>query len=262
MPGQYNQIQLDIEENGIATVTINRPKKLNALNDEVLNELGDLFTDLQDHEEVDGILITGAGDKAFVAGADIKELKDLNSFRGTVVSEHGQQVFKTIEETTKPVIAVVNGFALGGGLELALACHLRVADKNASFGLPEVGLGLIPGYGGTQRLTHLIGKGRAMEMVLTGNYIKADVALTYGLINRLSAEGDSMNEARNLMESILANAPLALSKAIQSVQKAEGDHDKGFRFEAESFGELCDTSDFKEGTNAFLEKRDPQFTGN
>jgi len=262
MSNQFQHLLLDVDDSGIATVTVNRPDKMNALNSEVLNELDELFKDLQTRDNVAGILVTGAGDKAFVAGADIKELTDLNSFRGTVVSEHGQQVFKRIETTSKPVIAVINGYALGGGLELAMACHLRVADKNARFGLPEVGLGLIPGYGGTQRLAHIVGKARALEIILTGNFIKADVALTFGLINRLSAEGDSMNEARNLIDQILQNGPLAIQSAIESVNASMGDHEAGYRFEAEAFGALCDTSDFKEGTEAFLEKREAKFTGN
>ena len=262
MDKHYEHLLFETDDKGIATVTINRPDKLNALNSDVLNELEDLFNDIHERDDIIGVLVTGAGDKAFVAGADIKELTDLNSLRGTVTSERGQEVFQIIEDTPKPVIAVVNGYALGGGLELALACHLRVGDKSAVFGLPEVSLGTIPGYGGTQRLPRLIGKGRALEMIVTATKIKADLALAYGLINRLSAVGDAMDEARELMNNIVQNGPLAVSMAIKSVQASDGNVEEGFRFEAESFGELCDTADFKEGTEAFLSKRNPEFTGN
>ena len=248
-------------EQSTAKITINRPDKLNALNADLLNELEDLFYELHQRGDIRGAYITGAGDKAFVAGADIKELTDLNSFRGTVTSERGQEVFQIIENSPFPVIAVIGGFTLGGGLELALACHMRVASENAVFGLPEVGLGLIPGYGGTQRLPRLIGESRATEMILTGNQIKADLALAYGLVNRMVAKGEEMNEAESLMKSILQNAPLAVRNALKTIKGAFLSPEEGYRREAESFGELCGSNDFKEGTSAFLEKRKPEFTG-
>ncbi|MGM0588199.1 MAG: enoyl-CoA hydratase/isomerase family protein [Bacteroidota bacterium] len=260
MSKTYEHLLFEVEE-GIATVTVNRPKKLNALNGDVLNELEDAFDEIHNRDDIKGVLLTGSGDKAFVAGADIKELSDLNSFRGTVASERGQTVFNKIESTPKPVISIIKGYALGGGLELALSTHLRVAGEEAQFGLPEVGLGLIPGYGGTQRLPRLIGKSRAMEMILTGNQVKADLALAYGLVNRMVPKGEEEKEAQELLKSILSNGPIAVSKAIKSVYASDLPKEEGFRFEAEAFGELCGTDDANEGMSAFLEKRKPEFSG-
>lgn len=262
MSKSYDTILFEVDDEGIATVTINRPDKLNALNNDLLNDIEDVFDEIHERDDIKGVLLEGSGDKAFAAGADIKELTDLNSFRGTVASERGQEVLSIIEDTPKPVIAVLRGYALGGGLELAMACHLRVASEDTRLGLPEVGLGLIPGYGGTQRLPRLIGKSRAMELILTGNQIKADLALAYGLVNRMVPSGEENKEAQELMETILQNGPLAVKKAIQSIYASDGDEEKGYRFEAEAFGSLCGTNDFKEGTNAFLEKRKPNFKGN
>ncbi|HKJ46056.1 MAG TPA: enoyl-CoA hydratase-related protein [Balneolales bacterium] len=257
---RFETLLLDVENN-VAILTINRPKKLNALNNQVLDELDAAIDDIAKRDDVRGVIITGSGDRAFVAGADIAELEQLNEKTGREASRKGQEIFSKIENLAKPVIAVVNGYALGGGCELAMACHLRVATQNAKFGLPEVGLGLIPGYGGTQRLTRLIGKGRALEMILTANHVNADLALAMGLVNRLAADGQGMKEANELISVILGKGPVAIKQAIQSVHAAYGDPDKGFKREAELFGELFNTEDFKEGTSAFMNKRSPNFTG-
>lgn len=258
----YSLLTLEVDDNGIATITINRPDKLNALNSNVLNELEEVFHEANEREDVRGVLLKGAGEKAFVAGADIKELQDLNKMRGTVASERGQEVFQQIEDLSKPVIAVIQGYTLGGGCELALACHLRVASDKAVFGLPEVGLGLLPGYGGTQRLPRLIGRGRALEMILTGNHIKADLALAFGLVNRMVKSEELEKEARDLISSIISKGPVAVEMAIKAVKASAGNPEEGFRTEAELFGKLCSTEDFIEGTTAFLEKRSPSFKGN
>lgn len=258
----YSTLLLEVDGKGVATITINRPDKLNALNNTVLDELKDAIETLSDDDQVRGVLICGAGDKAFVAGADIKELADLEKESGEAASRKGQKIFQKIEELGKPVIAVVEGYALGGGCELAMACHLRIASKKAVFGLPETSLGLLPGYGGTQRLTRLIGRGRALEMILTANHIKADLALAYGLINRLVSDGSAMDEANDLMDAILSRGPVAVQMAMKAIDAVAGDPDEGYRTEARLFGKLCGTKDFQEGTRAFLEKRNPQFKGN
>ena len=259
---RFETLLLDVDEN-IATLTINRPKKLNALNKQVLDELDAVLDNLSQNEEVKGVIITGSGDKAFVAGADISELEKLNENSGKETSRRGQKIFSKIEYFNKPVIAVVHGYALGGGRELAMACHIRVVTQKAKFGLPEVSLGLIPGYGGTQRLTRLIGRGRALEMIMTAKHIDADLALAMGLANKLTADADeAMQEAKKLMSVILSNGPVALKQAIKAVNAAFGDTEPGFEKEAELFGELFNTHDFKEGTTAFLNKRSPKFTGN
>lgn len=259
MSRSFNKLLFDVEDSGIATLTINRPDKLNALNDEVLNELAEIFKSINIEEEVKGVIVTGAGDKAFVAGADIKELNGLDERSGRMQSQKGQQIFQAIEDTRKPIVALVNGYALGGGTELALACHLRLATPNAQFGLPEVGMGLIPGYGGTQRLTRIVGRARALEMILTGTQISAERALEIGLVNEIASEGDPLDKARDLMKTILKNGPLAIQHALRAVYHS---HEKsGYQVEADLFGYLCDTEDFKEGTKAFLEKRKPDFKG-
>ncbi len=242
---------------GIATVTINRPDKLNALNENVLDELAELFQKLSMNNEVMAVIITGAGDKAFVAGADIKELRSLDELHGRMVSQKGQQIFQSIEDMRKPVIAAVNGYALGGGAELAMACHMRIAAKSAVFGLPEVGLGLIPGYGGTQRLPKIVGRSYALEMILTGKKIDAQEALDRGLVNTVAE--DPVEEANNLLSKILGNAPLAVRNAIKAVYHS--DNKRGFQVEADIFGKLCTSDDAEEGTSAFLEKRKPDFKG-
>ncbi len=254
-----NHILSEIEDPGIALVTINHPDKLNALNLEVLEELEGLLNELKSDSSVRGVIITGGGGKAFVAGADIAELKSLDSKAGARLSKKGQNVFKLIEILPKPVVAAVNGFALGGGAELAMACHIRLASSKAVFGLPEVSLGLIPGYGGTQRLTQLVGRGIAMEMILSGRQVPADEAASAGLVNRVVSDEDLITEAKELLGKILANGPVAIKKAIRAVNEAGGG--QGFEMESKLFGELCDTEDFKEGTAAFIEKRKPTFKG-
>ncbi len=247
---------------GICTLTINRPEKLNALNEKVLSELDSFFTEINEDESIRGVIITGAGEKAFVAGADIKALSELDGESGRDTARNGQRIFSKIEECLKPVIAVVNGYALGGGTELALACHVRIGTSNAVFGLPEVSLGLIPGYGGTQRLTRLVGKGRALEMILTGRMVKADEALHFGILNRLEDAAEKAHDAATaLLSSMLKHAPLALGAAIKAVNASESHSETGYAAEANFFGDLCETEDFKEGTGAFLEKRKPSFSG-
>lgn len=248
-------------ENGILTVTINRPDKMNALNHDVMNDLDVVLTEIEDNVEIKAVIITGAGQKAFIAGADISEFVGLSNEDGQALAAKGQEIFFRIENCTKPVVAAVNGFALGGGCELAMACHFRIASDNAKFGQPEVNLGLIPGYGGTQRLTQLIGKGRTMELLMTGNMIDASISLEYGLINHVVPQEDLLPKTRTILEQIIAKAPLAVSKCITAVNAAFSAA-KGYRTELKSFGECFSTNDMKEGTNAFLEKRKPQFKGN
>lgn len=258
MSESYKTIIFETDDKGVATVTINRPDKLNALNDEVLNELTDVFKSIQINSDIQAVIVTGRGDKAFVAGADIKELRELDDRSGRMASQKGQQIFQLIEDTRKPVIAAVNGYALGGGAELAMACHLRIAGANAVFGLPEVSLGLIPGYGGTQRLSQIIGRARALEMILTARQIKADEAKNLGLVNEVT-EDDPAVSARELIDKILKNGPIAIRSAIKAVYHS--DHQSGYQVEADLFGQLCDTEDFIEGTSAFLEKRKADFKG-
>jgi enoyl-CoA hydratase len=258
-PRQFDTLLLEVDEQGIALLTVNRPDKLNALNATVLNELEKASDDLRKDENVRVVILTGAGEKAFVAGADIKELNSLDRSTGEKLSLRGQEVFSLFENLGKPVIALVNGYALGGGAELAMACHIRIATENAVFGLPEVGLGLIPGYGGTQRLPRLVGFSKAMELILTGGQVKAEEAKALGLVNAVYTAGDAMDEARKLAARIMKNGPVAVSKAITAVHAAVTPG--GFEKEALLFGELCNTEDFKEGTSAFLEKRKPDFKG-
>ncbi|MBN2731762.1 MAG: enoyl-CoA hydratase/isomerase family protein [Balneolaceae bacterium] len=253
----YTTLTYETDDNGITTITINRPDKLNALNKEVLNELSDAFQQVAVSTDVKAVLLTGAGEKAFVAGADIKELSSLDEHTGRMVSQKGQQIFQSIEDTRKPVVAVVNGYALGGGAELAMACHMRIASASAVFGLPEVGLGLIPGYGGTQRLPHIVGRARALEMILTGKQVKAEEAREMGLVNMVVE--NPVDEAKKLLTTILSNGPVAVRNAIRAVYHS--DNKRGFQVEADLFGNLCTTEDAKEGTSAFLEKRKPDFKG-
>ncbi|HCV42362.1 MAG TPA: enoyl-CoA hydratase [Bacteroidetes bacterium] len=244
----------------IATVTINRPDKLNALNGQAKSELRSLFTEIKTDNTVDVVILTGAGDKAFVAGTDIKELTVLNKETGREFSSKGQEVFDLIENLGKPVIAAVNGYALGGGCELALACHIRIASENAKFGQPEVNLGIIPGYGGTQRLARLIGRGRAMELILTGNQIDAQEALRVGLVNKVVPQADLLNTAMAMAQLIAGKGQIAVRMSLKAVNMtAESTLSEGQEREASLFGDCCDTADFKEGTAAFLEKRKPQW---
>ncbi|WP_421775028.1 enoyl-CoA hydratase/isomerase family protein [Gracilimonas sp.] len=254
----YETLLVEVDESGICTLTINRPDKLNALNNQVLDELDEAIDAIKENYQVKSLVITGAGEKAFVAGADIKELSSLDPVSGEKVSKKGQDIFQKIEDLTIPVIAAVNGYALGGGCELAMACHMRIAFEKAAFGLPEVSLGLIPGYGGTQRLTRLVGRGKALELIMTGRQIKADEAFEIGLVNQVT-EHSVVDEAKSMLSKIMKQGPLAIKNAILAVQDA--DSENGFETEARLFGELCGTADFKEGTGAFLEKRKPNFSG-
>jgi len=244
----------------VATVTVNRPDKLNALNAQAKSDLKSLFTALKTDSQVDVVILTGAGDKAFVAGTDIKELTTLNAMTGKEFSAGGQEVFDLIENLGKPVIAAVNGYALGGGCELALACHIRIASANAKFGQPEVNLGIIPGYGGTQRLARLIGRGRAMELILTGAQIDAEEALRIGLVNKVVPQLELMGAATKLALLIASKGQVAIRMALKAVNMTqEATLSDGQKLEASLFGVCCDTEDFKEGTTAFLEKRPAQF---
>ena len=243
-------------------IAVNRPDKLNALNRTVIEELGSVVEDACNNAEIRSVIITGSGSKAFVAGADISEFATLDGSGGKAMAEKGQkQVFDKIEHCPKPVIAAVNGFALGGGCELAMACHFRIASDNAKFGQPEVSLGLIPGYGGTQRLTILIGKGRAMELLMTGNMIDASAALQYGLVNYVVSQEELMNKALSIAELINTKAPMAIAGCIKAVNAAFDKNQDGYQTEINIFGELFDTADAKEGAAAFLEKRQPVFNG-
>ena len=257
----YENLLIAIE-NKIAVVTLNRPAKLNALNKDTLAELHSAFSDLEKNEAVQVIILTGSGEKAFVAGADIAEFANFSTQEGTQLAANGhQKVFNHIENLKKPVIAAVNGFALGGGLELAMACHFRVASDNAKMGLPEVTLGLIPGYGGTQRLPQLVGKGRAMEMILTASMITASEAKGYGLVNHVVPQNELLEFCQGLAQKIIKNAPVALSEAIQAINASVDKTKNGYEQEIHAFGRLFGTADFKEGTTAFLEKRKANFSG-
>jgi enoyl-CoA hydratase len=246
---------------GILTLTLNRPTKLNALNGATIGEIGKAMQQALDDQQVRGIILTGSGDKAFVAGADIAELAALSEPLARRASEQGQEVFCMIEESPKPIVAAVNGFALGGGCELAMACHLRIAAENARFGQPEVNLGLIPGYGGTQRLTQLIGKGKALELMLTADMVKADEALRLGLVNHVVPSTELLTFTRDLLSRILSKAPLAVGLVIDSVNAYFDDERHGYQTEANAFARCFASDDFKEGTQAFLEKRPAAFTG-
>lgn len=255
----YNNVLVEISSK-MAWVTINRPNQLNALNKETISELNAALKDLEENEEVRVVLLTGSGEKAFVAGADIKEFADFGVNEGMELAAEGQrQLFDTVENLAKPVIAAVNGFALGGGLELAMSCHLRVGSDNARMGLPETGLGLIPGYGGTQRLAQLVGKGRAYEMIMTAEMIKADRAYETGLVNHVVPQADLKAKCEEIAQKMTKNSPLAIQSAIKSVNAGFRDGMNGYRIEIEEFGKCFGTEDFKEGTGAFLEKRKANF---
>ena len=247
---------------GIATVWIDRPEKLNALNPGVIRELGRAFDGLRDNDEVLGVILTGAGGKAFVAGADIGVLAEMDPLSGVAVSRQGQGVFRSIERFPKPVVAAVGGYALGGGCELALACHMRVASDRARFGLPEVGLGIIPGYGGTIRLTRLVGLARAVELTLSGDMVKPERALEMGLVNRVVDHDTLLDDTRAFLAPMLSKGPVAVRLALESVYGAlETTTDEALKHESALFGILASTDDMKEGMTAFLEKRDPTFKG-
>ncbi len=257
----YETLLYEVKD-GIAYVTINRPKVLNALNDTVITELGQVFAAIKDDPQVKAVILTGAGEKAFVAGADITQLVDLNTQQGKAFAAKGQAVFNLIENLGKPVIAAINGFALGGGCELAMACTLRVASTKAKLGQPEVNLGIIPGYGGTQRLPRLVGKGRAMDLVLTGRMVDAEEACQMGLVNKVVEPEKLMEEAEALAKTIMSKGPVAVKLAMEAVNRGlEVSLEEGLRIEADLFGVCCSTEDKVEGTKAFLEKRKANFQG-
>lgn len=253
---------LDVRlHDSILTITINRVDKLNALDVRTIDEIQKAIQKAYEEEEVKGIIFTGAGEKAFVAGADISEIAEISELNARKFSERGQEVFKLIETCPKPVIAAVNGFALGGGCELALSCHIRVASENAKFGLPEVTLGIIPGYGGTQRLTHLVGKGKALELIMTGEMISAQEAKEIRLVNFVTPKEGLIPKCEELLKKIIGKAPIAISQVIECVNAAFDPEEDGFQTEANAFGICCKSEDFEEGTSAFLEKRKPDFKG-
>jgi enoyl-CoA hydratase len=255
---EFSTIKTSLEEN-ILTITINRPDKLNALNQTVLDELDRAIDTACGDIETSAIIITGAGEKAFVAGADIAEFVAVKDDEGISLSKKGQHIFFKIENCPKPVVAAINGFALGGGCELAMACHFRLASMNAKFGQPEVNLGLIPGYGGTQRLTMLVGKGKAMELMMAGNMIGADEAKTLGLVNYVESPENLLPKTKEILKTILTKSPVAVSKVIAAVNAFYDKQKNGFDEEANLFGSVFASNDKKEGTAAFLEKRKPVF---
>ena len=250
------------EINGITTITVNRPSKLNALNIQTIEELHRAISDANKSKTCKVIILTGSGEKAFVAGADISEFANFSVEQGTSLSAKGHDIlFDFIENLSTPVIAAINGFALGGGLELAMACHFRVASTNAKMGLPEVSLGVIPGYGGTQRLPQLIGKGRAMELIMTANMIDAQQALNYGLVNHVTTQEELLAFCEKLATKISQNSSVAIAAAIKAVNANFKDGVNGYNFEIEAFGKCFETKDFTEGTTAFLQKRKADFPG-
>jgi len=247
---------------GFGQITINRPKKLNALNKDTITELNLAFALLENDTEVKVIILTGSGEKAFVAGADISEFANFSVDEGGSLARKGQEIlFDYVENLSTPVIAAINGFALGGGLELAMACHFRIASDNAKMGLPEVSLGVIPGYGGTQRLPQLVGKGKAMELIMTAAMISADDAKNYGLVNHVTTLAELLPLAEKLASKIMRNSSVAIASAIKAVNANFKDGVNGFEIEINEFGNCFGTEDFTEGTTAFLEKRKPNFPG-
>ncbi len=256
---EYKNILLEYADS-CAYITINRPKKLNALNKETISELHEVFEEVEKDTNIRVVILTGSGEKAFVAGADISEFADFDASQGAELARNGQEIlFSFIEDLKTPVIAAINGFALGGGLELAMACHFRVASDNARMGLPEVSLGIIPGYGGTQRLPQLVGKGKAMEMIMTAGMISADDAKNYGLINYVVTQEELIPLCEKLADKIVRNSGTAISAAIKAINANFKDSINGFDVEINQFGNCFGTKDFIEGTTAFLEKRKPEF---
>lgn len=248
------------KEEGILFLTISRVEAMNALNKEVLYSLKELFEKAREDEEVKGVILTGEGEKAFVAGADIKEFSNYTPFQALKMSQFGQELFSKIENFPKPVLAAVNGFALGGGCELAMACHIRIASKNAKFGQPEVSLGIIPGYGGTQRLPRFIGLGRALELILTGKMIDAEEALRIGLVNKVVEQNELIEETKKILKQIIEKAPLAIELALKTVISGkEMELEDGLKLETSNFACLFSTEDMKEGVSAFIEKRKAVF---
>ena len=257
----YANLLTNLDADGILTITLNRPQALNALNVATVEELADVVRAATADAAVRALLLTGSGPKAFVAGADIAEFSQLDAATGRTFAGRGQEVFALLENCPKPTLAAVNGFALGGGCELAMACHLRVAADSARFGQPEVNLGIIPGYGGTQRLTQLVGKGRALEVMLTADMVNAPDALRYGLVNHVVPAEQLLEFSTSLLKKILTKAPLAVRYVIESVNAVFDEKRDGYTVEADSFAACCASEDFREGPKAFLEKRPAQFTG-
>ena len=255
------QTLLTTLENGIYTITINRPDKLNALNKYVFTDLNTALNEIESNAEIKSVIITGAGAKAFVAGADIAEFGGLNKDDAMVLAKRGQDIFARIENSAKPIVAAVNGFALGGGCELAMSCHFRVAAENAKFGQPEVNLGLIPGYGGTQRLVQLIGKGKAMELLMSAHMIDANEAKQLGLVNYVTTAETLLEHTKKILEIINSKAPLAVAGCIKAANAVYDETKDGYALEIEEFGNAFATDDMKEGTTAFLEKRKAIFNG-
>lgn len=263
MSDENSTVRFDREADGVAIVTINRPDKLNALNADTVQQLDRVLRSARDDDGVRVIILTGSGEKAFVAGADIAELSRMGPMDGVSISREGQATFRMMEAMPKPVIGAINGFALGGGLELALACHIRIASSRAKFGLPEVKLGIIPGYGGTIRLPRLVGRGRALELMLTGEMIDADEAYRIGLVNRVTEPGALLDAARELARKMIANGPIAIALALESVDRGMSTTiDDAQTLESNLFGLLASTGDMREGMTAFLEKRKAEFRGN
>jgi enoyl-CoA hydratase len=255
---ELQNLNAELQE-GILTITINRPDQLNALNSGVFNELRVVFEDVYQNPNIQGVILTGSGAKAFAAGADIKEFSQFNVEQGKHLSRNGQEVFFIIENSPVAVIAAVNGFALGGGCELAMACHLRIASTNAKFGQPEVNLGLIPGYAGTQRLVQLIGKGKALELLMTADAIGADQALELGLVNHVVAQEELLPFTRQLLQKIISKSPEAVARVVRAVNAYFTEGVDGYSREVELFGECFGTNDFTEGVTAFMEKRKADF---
>jgi len=256
----YHNLLISLENN-VLTITINRPDKLNALTREVFTDLENVINEIENDPGIRSAIITGAGQKAFVAGADITELGGLNKEQAMALAKRGQDIFFKIESCNKPIVAAVNGFALGGGCELSMACHFRIASDNAKFGQPEVSLGLIPGYGGTQRLVQLIGKGRAIELLISGNMIDANTALQYGLVNYVVKQEELLSKAGSILETINSKAPLAVASCIKAANAVFDETTDGYDLEIKEFGNCFATDDMREGTSAFLEKRKANFKG-
>lgn len=256
----YQLITYNVED-GIAKITINRPDKMNALNIALLGEIDNAMNEVFNDETVRGVIITGSGTKAFAAGADIAEFSNFTSEQAKEMSANGHRIFNNIESSTKPVIAAVNGFALGGGCELAMSCHMRIASDNAKFGQPEVNLGLIPGYGGTQRLLRYVGYGKGIELLLTADVIDANEAHRLGLVNYVTTQEELLPKCKSILDKIKTKSPLVVDQIIACANAYESKTDDGFELEIDEFGNCFDTHDFKEGTTAFLEKRKAAFTG-
>jgi len=258
---EYQNLLVEIKE-GIARITVNRPKVLNALNDQTMEELRVAFLDLRRREDVHGILFTGSGEKAFIAGADINELATQSPLEGKDRSRRGHHILEIIENLGKPVVAAINGYALGGGCEIAMACHIRIASDNAKIGQPEVKLGIVAGYGGTQRLTRLVGLGRALEILLTGEPISAHRAYEIGLVNAVYPQAELITQAENLLKKIIANGPVAVKLTMEAaIHGSQMSLAEGLNLEANLFSVSCTTEDMREGTRAFVEKRPAKFTG-